>query len=219
MRSRRSALTISSSFPSVFSYGGEGRNLRPRSSPRYSPYTTYPLSTNGFHDQHQYASSSHSSQSVSRSRRYASASSSSSPRTIGGGGNSGSSTSTSSTRRRSRPMTSLPMPVPIPNLTKKSRGRHDLRNAASGAGRKKRKEGETARPHECQVDGCGKVFARGEHLKRHVRSLHTNEKPFKCKYPGCGKRFSRHDNLGQHQRVHKDYIPPEDADMPDSESD
>lgn len=57
----------------------------------------------------------------------------------------------------------------------------------------------------CEGDGCGKVFARGEHLKRHVRSIHTYEKPHKCLYPGCGKDFSQYDNLGQHMRVHKDY--------------
>ena len=28
----------------------------------------------------------------------------------------------------------------------------------------------------CKVNGCNKCFARGEHLKRHVRSIHTNEK-------------------------------------------
>jgi hypothetical protein len=32
------------------------------------------------------------------------------------------------------------------------------------------------RTFTCQVDGCGKLFSRGEHLKRHVRSLHTHEK-------------------------------------------
>ncbi|TFK42155.1 hypothetical protein BDQ12DRAFT_598640 [Crucibulum laeve] len=206
----------------MYPYPAEGRSLRPRSS-RYSPYALYPLASNGYADQH-YASSS---QSGSHPRRYASASSSSSspPRTAGSNV-ALSSSSSSNGRRRPRPVTSLPMPVPVPNLTKKSRGRHvptassleDLRNAASGAGKKKRKEGDTARPHECQVDGCGKVFARGEHLKRHVRSLHTNEKPFLCKYPGCGKRFSRHDNLGQHTRVHKDYNPPDDLTIPDSES-
>lgn len=26
------------------------------------------------------------------------------------------------------------------------------------------------------VPGCGKCFKRSEHLKRHVRSIHTNEK-------------------------------------------
>ena len=82
----------------------------------------------------------------------------------------------------------------------------------------------------CKVPGCGKCFARGEHLKRHVRSIHTNEKrarPFlcslglcspglcyvahKCPFPGCGKDFSRHDNLGQHMRVHKNYASPKNG--------
>ena len=33
-----------------------------------------------------------------------------------------------------------------------------------------------ARSYVCRVNGCGKCFQRGEHLKRHVRSIHTNEK-------------------------------------------
>jgi len=129
--------------------------------------------------------------------------------------------------RRSRP-------VPVPNLIKKSRGRRvptmssleEIRNAASGAGKKRKSAaGKSARMYLCDIEGCGKCFARGEHLNRHVRSIHTYEKrrrlaPFhfgpwhvltscaflahKCPYPGCGKHFSRHDNLGQHMRVHKD---------------
>ncbi|KAF8210802.1 hypothetical protein K438DRAFT_2046526 [Mycena galopus ATCC 62051] len=54
----------------------------------------------------------------------------------------------------------------------------------------------------CTVDGCGKCFVRGEHLKRHVRSIHTYEKPYTCPHDGCGKSFSRRDNLAQHSRVH-----------------
>lgn len=140
-------------------------------------------------------------------------------------------------RHRTRPSSSLGVPVPVPNLTKKSRGRRvptmssleDLRSAASGAGKKRQSAGgKSARMYLCDVEGCGKCFARGEHLKRHVRSIHTYEKrksltlgiyssvrsnlyifvAHKCPYPGCGKDFSRHDNLGQHMRVHKDYIPP-----------
>ena len=38
------------------------------------------------------------------------------------------------------------------------------------------KIGASSRAYVCAVDGCGKAFRRGEHLKRHVRSLHTHEK-------------------------------------------
>ncbi|CAL1694834.1 unnamed protein product [Somion occarium] len=98
----------------------------------------------------------------------------------------------------------IPIPVPVPNLTKKSRGRRVPTEPTIVA-----RDGmvKNSRTYMCTVPECGKCFARGEHLKRHVRSIHTNEKPHKCPYPGCGKDFSRHDNLGQHMRVHKGYKP------------
>ncbi|KAI0658393.1 hypothetical protein C8Q70DRAFT_917752 [Cubamyces menziesii] len=96
----------------------------------------------------------------------------------------------------------LAPPVPVPNLTKKSRGRRVPTAQQVGT-----QGGTQKRMYMCKVPGCGKCFARGEHLKRHVRSIHTNEKPHKCPFPGCGKDFSRHDNLGQHMRVHKGFNP------------
>ncbi|KAF9651923.1 hypothetical protein BDM02DRAFT_3154064 [Thelephora ganbajun] len=92
------------------------------------------------------------------------------------------------------------VPVPVPNLTKKSRGRSvpTIPNSISAYGVHR-----TRRSFICAVTDCGKCFARGEHLKRHIRSIHTNEKPFLCSFPGCDKAFSRHDNLGQHMRVHR----------------
>ncbi|KAH8992914.1 hypothetical protein EDB92DRAFT_513579 [Lactarius akahatsu] len=82
----------------------------------------------------------------------------------------------------------VPPPVPVPYLIKKSRGRQVPEPASA-----------QERAHVCAVPGCLKSFARAEHLKRHVLSLHTYEKPFAC---GCGKTFARRDNLLQHQRVH-----------------
>ncbi|CAG8528845.1 22197_t:CDS:2 [Gigaspora rosea] len=56
---------------------------------------------------------------------------------------------------------------------------------------------------ECHYTGCGRIFKRSEHLKRHIRSIHTLERPFCCPHPHCTKRFSRSDNLSQHIRVHR----------------
>ncbi|KAJ7125774.1 hypothetical protein C8R43DRAFT_898060 [Mycena crocata] len=95
--------------------------------------------------------------------------------------------------RGGRRNNAIPLPVPVPNLIKKSRGRHVPAEAPNDAEK---------RAFVCQVEGCGKGFVRGEHLKRHVRSIHTYEKPHKCPYEGCGKSFSRRDNLAQHSRVH-----------------
>ena len=64
-------------------------------------------------------------------------------------------------------------PVPVPNLTKKSRGRSvpTAPNSISPYGVHRAR-----RSFICGVTDCGKCFARGEHLKRHIRSIHTNEK-------------------------------------------
>lgn len=64
-------------------------------------------------------------------------------------------------------------PVPVPNLTKKSRGRSvpTAPNSISPYGVHRAR-----RSFICVVADCGKCFARGEHLKRHIRSIHTNEK-------------------------------------------
>jgi hypothetical protein len=111
-------------------------------------------------------------------------------------------------------------PVPVPNLIKKSRGRRvpteaEVGELASGPSSK-------TRMFRCDVHGCGKCFLRGEHLKRHIRSIHTHEKrssspiiftssvasnsttAYKCVVPSCGKHFSRRDNLVQHLKIHKD---------------
>ncbi|KAK4509177.1 uncharacterized protein ATC70_007527 [Mucor velutinosus] len=83
--------------------------------------------------------------------------------------------------------------VKSPLKATRSRGRR-VSNSPSVAGQK---------VFTCKHDDCGKVFKRSEHLKRHVRSIHTLEKPFECPYQSCSKRFSRSDNLNQHIRIHR----------------
>ncbi|KAI3320084.1 hypothetical protein HD806DRAFT_246552 [Xylariaceae sp. AK1471] len=69
------------------------------------------------------------------------------------------------------------------------------------ANRRGRKQSLTEDPSKTFVcELCNRRFRRQEHLKRHYRSLHTQDKPFECNE--CGKRFSRSDNLAQHARTH-----------------
>lgn len=79
-----------------------------------------------------------------------------------------------------------------------------LQNAAparmsnSRRGRKQSVTDDPSKTFVCTL--CSRRFRRQEHLKRHYRSLHTQDKPFECNE--CGKRFSRSDNLSQHARTH-----------------
>ncbi|KAK2462855.1 hypothetical protein APHAL10511_005053 [Amanita phalloides] len=103
---------------------------------------------------------------------------------------------------RRTPRSRVVLPVPVPNLTKKSRGRRVPTTSSSDTSG----DIKDGRLYVCKVEGCGKCFYRGEHLKRHIRSIHTHEKPFKCTYPQCEKLFNRHDNLLQHLKVHREPI-------------
>ena len=149
-------------------------------------------------------------------------------------------------KRKNQP---IPIPVPVPNLNKKSRGRkvpfvskqespfpssvvaapieYNLGSRLQESTRSHKKaqpvspsDESGSRTYVCVIPGCGKCFVRGEHLKRHVRSIHTNDKrkyfgpigvvltylspsvAHVCPIEGCHKSFSRRDNLGQHVRVH-----------------
>ncbi|KAK4173048.1 hypothetical protein QBC36DRAFT_349067 [Triangularia setosa] len=72
---------------------------------------------------------------------------------------------------------------------------------AAPTNRRGRKQSLTEDPSKTFVcEQCNRRFRRQEHLKRHYRSLHTEDKPFECHE--CGKKFSRSDNLSQHARTH-----------------
>lgn len=73
---------------------------------------------------------------------------------------------------RRTPRSRVILPIPVPNLTKKSRGRRVPTTSTSDTV----VDAKDGRVYVCQVDGCGKCFYRGEHLKRHIRSIHTHEK-------------------------------------------
>lgn len=108
----------------------------------------------------------------------------------------------SPSRRRRRQDVSLP--TPVPNLTKKSRGRKvPVSSGEPVYARSKDKSKKGTRTYTCHVNGCSKCFVRSEHLKRHIRSIHTNDKPWVCPIGGCEREFSRRDNLNQHMRIHK----------------
>jgi len=74
----------------------------------------------------------------------------------------------------------------------------DNSQPSSRRGRKQSLTEDPSKQFVCTL--CNRRFRRQEHLKRHYRSLHTQDKPFEC--GDCGKKFSRSDNLAQHQRTH-----------------
>ncbi|RPA80466.1 hypothetical protein BJ508DRAFT_129738 [Ascobolus immersus RN42] len=52
------------------------------------------------------------------------------------------------------------------------------------------------RVHDCTHPGCGKIFTRAEHLRRHQLN-HSTEVVYKCEI--CDKKFVRQDLLSRHQ--------------------
>ncbi|CAB3979089.1 Zinc finger 271 (Zinc finger 7) (HZF7) (Zinc finger ZNFphex133) (Epstein-Barr virus-induced zinc finger, partial [Paramuricea clavata] len=49
---------------------------------------------------------------------------------------------------------------------------------------------------------CGKVFARPDSLKRHMKRVHTSEKSFPCER--CEKSFATSDTLKRHEKSHSE---------------
>ncbi len=71
------------------------------------------------------------------------------------------------TRRKKAPNMRIPPAVPEIGLTKKTRGRHAHTDPELI---------ESAVVHVCPISTCGACFRRREHVKRHVRGIHTDEK-------------------------------------------
>jgi C2H2 transcription facotor len=74
-------------------------------------------------------------------------------------------------------------------------------NITIGAGRGRKQPLMDGPSKTFACGDCDRSFHRKEHLDRHRRSVHTQEKPFECQE--CGKKFSRSDNLSQHARTHE----------------
>ncbi|CEI92885.1 Putative STE-domain-containing protein [Rhizopus microsporus] len=87
--------------------------------------------------------------------------------------------------------------------TKMRKAKIEKRGRRRGSCPSKVTANPTDKVFACEYKGCGKVFGRQEHVKRHVRSIHTKEKPYVCPYDTCQKRFARSDNLNQHIRTHR----------------
>ncbi|KAJ9059033.1 hypothetical protein DSO57_1006510 [Entomophthora muscae] len=90
-------------------------------------------------------------------------------------------------------------------FTESNQGDKPFRRASVTAARRRSvNKAESSKVFNCSEEGCTKVFKRNEHLKRHMKSIHSDEKPYHCPFPDCDKRFSRADNLSQHLRIHRD---------------
>jgi hypothetical protein len=49
---------------------------------------------------------------------------------------------------------------------------------------------------------CDQTFVRPEHLRRHIETVHTDQRDYWCKVPQCGKAFTRSDNMRDHYWTH-----------------
>ncbi|KIK29723.1 hypothetical protein PISMIDRAFT_671661 [Pisolithus microcarpus 441] len=91
----------------------------------------------------------------------------------------------------------------FPSINKRSRGRQVPVSPDGKPVKVQCKNGVIkARHFICPYPGCAKTFSRNEHVKRHIRCLHTNGEGWVCQYGGdtCRKTFPRKDNYQQHVR-------------------
>ncbi|KAL2404633.1 hypothetical protein ABEF93_006561 [Exophiala dermatitidis] len=88
--------------------------------------------------------------------------------------------STSTMRTSSIPLEGTPTCTPTGRISKAKKGK---------------------RVHACEFPGCGKVFTRAEHRRRHQLN-HNPEALFPCTRPRCRKAFHRIDLLQRHLERH-----------------
>ena len=54
----------------------------------------------------------------------------------------------------------------------------------------------------CQEIGCGKKFLSEYNLRKHMRTVHSDERPFSCEWPGCESAFKTREGLNCHMASH-----------------
>jgi hypothetical protein len=90
--------------------------------------------------------------------------------------------------------------VGISLLKKHKRLQHSSGDESAAAQRRKAQLSATRvdGKHVCHL--CGKIYAHGNGLRLHIRTLHQGEQSYSC--DSCPKRFGRPDSLVKHRRVH-----------------
>jgi hypothetical protein len=51
-----------------------------------------------------------------------------------------------------------------------------------------------------KCDQCERIFSVQSNLRRHIRTVHSDNRPFVCRL--CGKTFNQHCNLKRHLKIH-----------------
>eukprot|EP00475_Leptophrys_vorax_P029469 TRINITY_DN4331_c0_g1_i1.p1 TRINITY_DN4331_c0_g1~~TRINITY_DN4331_c0_g1_i1.p1 ORF type:complete len:387 (-),score=38.05 TRINITY_DN4331_c0_g1_i1:137-1198(-) len=59
---------------------------------------------------------------------------------------------------------------------------------------------DNGRPLIYQCDQCERSFSVQSNLRRHIRTVHSDNRPFVCQV--CGKTFNQNCNLKRHLRIH-----------------